>query len=134
MITPPRCSVGGCTATVLHHHPLVSLGRGSGRYRRLEQRPEQWTECNGWCSPTWTPSGAVRPPYRYPARLRDLQRWSDLPEGRVWVTQVRNGVAVWWEVSWRVGDTRRRFACLTFAKAIEFVGHVSGLVAEREVS
>ena len=133
MIAPPRCTVDGCTATALHHHPLVSLGRGSGRYRRLEQRPEQWTECNG-CCPGYDEIGAVRPPYRYPAPLRDLQRWSDLPEGRVWITrrtsagreaqgqtQTRNRYdRKGWEVSWRVGDTRRRYCLPSFEQAVTF--------------
>ena len=141
MTTPPRCAVRYCTATTLHHHFLSASGA---------QHPEHWVRCGAsasarcygkLCKPPFFYGSlgdgvmsVVRPPYRYPAPLRDLQRWSDLPEGRVWITRRtsagreaqgqtqtrnrydRNG----WEVSWRVGDTRRRYCLPSFEQAVTF--------------
>ena len=107
MTTPPRCAVWYCTATTLHHHFLSA------------QHPEQ---------------SVVRPPYRYPAPLRDLQRWSDLPSGRVWITRVWDRYD-WkgWEVSWRVRDTRRRYCLPSFEQAVAFAREIVG-AHPREVS
>ena len=129
----PRCAVWWCTATELHHHYVVT---GGGQNR------DAWILCDGRC-PVYTPPqlvgpdvmSAVRAPYRYPAPMKDLQRWSDLPRGRVWVTLVRNrfGRARWWEVSWREGDTRRRYHLPTFAAAHTFAREIAG-AHPREVS
>ena len=128
MIAPPRCTVDGCTATALHHHFLSASGA---------QHPEHWVRCGASASarcygkvcepPLFIRSrgdgvmSVVRPPYRYPAPLRDLQRWSDLPPGRVWITRVWNRYD-WkgWEVSWRVGNTRRRHCLPSFEQAVTF--------------
>ena len=125
MIAPPRCTVDGCTATALHHHFLTDRGG---------QHPEHWARCGASASARCLP--AVRPPYRYPAPLRDLQRWSDLPEGRVWITQLqlRNRYGrKWWEVSWRVGDARRRYCLTSFDQAVTFARERVS-VHRREVS
>ena len=139
MIAPPRCTVDGCTATALHHHLLTDRGG---------QHPEHWARCGAsasarCCVPPFfygsrgdSVMPAVRPPYRYPAPLRDLQRWSDLPEGRVWITQLqlRNRYGrKWWEVSWRVGDARRRYCLTSFDQAAAFARERVG-VHRREVS
>lgn len=141
MIAPPRCTVDGCTATALHHHLLTF---------QLAQHPEHWVSCGASasarcygkvCGPPFFYGSrgdgvmsVVRPPYRYPAPLRDLQRWSDLPPGRVWITQLRNRYGrKWWEVSWRVGDIRRRYCLPSFEQAVTFARESVG-AHPREVS
>ena len=127
----PRCAVWWCTATELHHHVVIA-----GRQIR-----GAWILCDGRC-PVYAPPqlagpdvmSAVRAPYRYPAPMKDLQRWSDLPPGRVWITRVWNRYD-WkgWEVSWRVGDTRRRYCLPSFEQAVTFVRESAG-AHPREVS
>ena len=141
MTTPPRCAVWYCTATTLHHHFLSASGA---------QHPEQWVRCGASasarcygkvCVPPFFHGlrgdgvmSVVRPPYRYPAPLRDLQRWSDLPPGRVWITRVWDRYD-WkgWEVSWRVRDTRRRYCLPSFEQAVAFARE-SVCAHPREVS